>query len=113
MEALATAGAQATGGLSRMRDKYNLEEGRLQCRCIVRKWKFCKGIKSLADGKVTPQLLKAREITEVTGVRSNPDTNPDSLPTVQTEDIQLETPFPIPEGNRITVKREWTLKLLC
>ena len=37
-------------------------------------------------------------------MRSNPDTNPDSLPTIQTEDRQLVTPFPIPEGNRRSVK---------
>ena len=53
------------GPLSRMRAKYNLEVGRLNCRCIIRKWKFCGKIKSLADGKVSRELIETLSLKDV------------------------------------------------
>ena len=47
-----------------MKARYNLEEGKLRCRCIIRKWKFCPRIRDLAGGRVTPALLKCREDKE-------------------------------------------------
>ena len=44
-----------------MRRLYDLESGKLHCRCLIRKWKFCSHIKTLAGGRVTPQLVKCTE----------------------------------------------------
>ena len=41
-----------------MRKLYDLEAGRLKCRCLIRKWKFCHRMKELTGGRVTPRLLK-------------------------------------------------------
>ena len=41
--------------------QYDLEAGKVNCQCLRRKWKFCHLIKELADGKVTPRLLQAKE----------------------------------------------------
>ena len=43
---------------------YDLEEGKQKCSCLRRKWKFCTRIKSLADGKVTPALVKTRSMKD-------------------------------------------------
>ena len=52
-------------GLSRMRMKFNLEEGKLNCNCLRRKWKFCTKIKDMAGGRVTPTLLKTSSRKEI------------------------------------------------
>ena len=44
-----------------MREEYDLEEGKLLCRCLIRRWKFCGRMKDLAGGKVTPNLLRCSE----------------------------------------------------
>ena len=53
---------QTRPSISRMRSLYNLEAGKLGCRCLIRKWCFCKHIRNLADGKVTPGLVKCPEL---------------------------------------------------
>ena len=45
--------------------RYNLEEGKVRCQCIRRKWRFCGLVKGLADGRVTPWLLRSRTLKEV------------------------------------------------
>ena len=42
--------------------KYDLEEGKIKCNCLLRKWKFCDDIKSLAGGKVTPGLIYSKSV---------------------------------------------------
>ena len=55
-----------TSRLSRMSQKYDLNEGRLICRCIVRKWMFCQHVKNLAEGhKLNSNLLHARALKDV------------------------------------------------
>ena len=46
-------------GLPRLKDIYNIDEGRLKCNCLLRKWKFCPTIKKLADGKIGKQLIQS------------------------------------------------------
>ena len=48
-------------GLGRLRERYDLEAGRLRCRCLIRRWKFCPKIKGMAGGRVTPNLLRCGE----------------------------------------------------
>ena len=61
-EALAEAGGQqGPGKLKKMKAMYDLQEGRLQCRCLIRKCEFCPEIQLLAGGRVTPRLLKCNE----------------------------------------------------
>ena len=81
----------ATGGLWRIKQRYNLDEGKIRCRCILRKWKFCKSIKTLADGHVTPKLLESRRLVDVenlkqisTDTKGNTDINPDTQEHAQT-----------------------------
>ena len=53
-------------GLSRLREKgYNLEEGKLKCTCLRRKWKFCPLVKEIAGGKVTSNLVRTKYLREV------------------------------------------------
>ena len=44
--------------IKRMRSLYDLEAGRLRCRCLIRKWKFCGRIRDLAGGRMAQMLLK-------------------------------------------------------
>ena len=54
------------GRLSRMRQKYNLEDGKIKCRCLVRKWKFCQHIKLQAgDNKSNHSMLRSLTLREV------------------------------------------------
>ena len=54
------------GGLHRMKALYNLEEGWVGCRCILRRWKFCQHIKGQAGGaKLNFKLLRAHTLKEV------------------------------------------------
>ena len=54
------------GGLQRMKALYNLEEGRVGCRCILRRWKFCQHIKGQADGaRLNANLLQSHTLKEV------------------------------------------------
>ena len=48
-------------GLARMRQRYDIKVGKLTCRCLIRKWKFCHLVKTLVGGKVTPKLIKCNE----------------------------------------------------
>ena len=41
-----------------MKMRYDLEEGKCMRKCILRKWKFCRKIKDIADGKVSRTLLE-------------------------------------------------------
>ena len=52
-------------GLNRMKSKYDLEAGKLACRCLIRKWKFCEDMKRLADGKVSKSLLECKSRHEL------------------------------------------------
>ena len=52
-----------------MKAKYDLREGKVRCRCVLRKWKFCETIRDLAGGRVTPGLLKCPEKRESEEVR--------------------------------------------
>ena len=55
------AAPDARGRLHRMKALYDLEVGKQDCRCLIRKWKFCAGIWSIAGGhKIIEQLLEAR-----------------------------------------------------
>ena len=56
-------------GLHRMKLKYNLEEGRVKCQCLIRKWKFCKHVKILADNKVSKSLLQTYTKKEVENMK--------------------------------------------
>ena len=47
-------------GLTKMKKMYNLEEGKLECQCLVRKWKFCQKICDLGDGKLGKNLIEAK-----------------------------------------------------
>ena len=42
-------GANQSPRGNRMRKRFNLEEGKVKCRCLIRRWRFCPHIKSLAD----------------------------------------------------------------
>ena len=106
-EALATAGA--TGGdrnsekeapdkISRMRKKYNLEEGRVKCRCLIRKWKFCQHIKGLADGRVTPNLVETRSLKDVKNMSNQSDTCPDRNPDNTSNVLTILTPPDTPKA---------------
>ena len=55
----------ASRGLVRIRQKYDLVKGKVTCRCLVRRWKFCKQIKNLADNKVSGDLVLSRTLKEV------------------------------------------------
>ena len=45
-------------GLLRMKELYDLEAGKLRCKCLIRKWKFCPHVKELAKGeKLNSELL--------------------------------------------------------
>ena len=60
------------GGLLRMKALYNLEEGRVGCRCILRRWKFCQHIKGQADGaKLNSKLLQTHTLKEVQTMEKN------------------------------------------
>ena len=62
--------------ISRLRSMYDLEEGRISCRCLLRRWKFCPHIKGMADGHpLNAKLLATRTIAEVNPTNPNP-TNP-------------------------------------
>ena len=37
-------------GTERLKSLYNIEQGKIDCRCLIRKWKFCNEMKSLAGG---------------------------------------------------------------
>ena len=50
--------------ISRMRAMFNLDEGKVLCRCLIRRWKFCDHIKSLAGGKVSGDLVKTSSLKE-------------------------------------------------
>ena len=52
---------QTRPSISRMKSQYNLEEGKLNCKCLIRKCCFYKHIRSVADGKVMPGLVKCPE----------------------------------------------------
>ena len=52
-------GRQLLGGM------YNLEEGKVHCQCLRRKWKFCQEIKTLAGARLAPSLLVTRSIKEI------------------------------------------------
>ena len=53
------AGRKLLGG------KYDLDEGKINCLCLIRKWRFCPRIKEIANGRITPDMLKARNMKEV------------------------------------------------
>ena len=38
-----------------------VQEGKVHCQCIRRKWKFCPSIKRIADGRITPTMLTTTE----------------------------------------------------
>ena len=56
--------ADRAGGIWRMSARYNLEEGKMDCRCLLRKWKFCTHIKGLADNRVSKSLVMSRALEE-------------------------------------------------
>ena len=43
---------------------YDIENGRISCKCIIRKWKFCPHIKGLADGRVNRALVESLTLRE-------------------------------------------------
>ena len=59
--------------INRMKDRYDLNAGKVSCKCILRKWKFCKKIKDLAEGKVTRKLLEINPIPPGDKTRQNPN----------------------------------------
>ena len=67
-------------GLPKMRERYDLREGKLKCQCLIRTWRFCRHIKELADNKITPLLLRTRSIEEQREVDNNKRGNIGSQP---------------------------------
>ena len=56
-------------GLARMRAAFNLDEGRLECRCLIRKWKFCPHIRGQATGmKLGFNLIKTNTLKEAKSI---------------------------------------------
>ena len=53
--------------------RYDLNEGRVRCNCIKRKWKFCQEMKDLAGGRITPALLRTSSRGEVEEGRARED----------------------------------------
>ena len=52
--------------LTKMRSMYDLEEGKLTCRCLIQKWKFCKHVKGLADGnRLNAKLITSKALNDV------------------------------------------------
>ena len=48
-------------GLQRMGKVYDLDEVRVGCCCLIRKWEFCPMINGMVWGKVIPELTKREE----------------------------------------------------
>ena len=48
------------GGLSKMRKYDDLEAGKLDCVCLIHKWKFCKTMKEIAGEKINKNLLELK-----------------------------------------------------
>ena len=60
-------------GLTKLKVLYDLDIVKVQCRCIVHKWKSCLTIKNLAGGcKLNSKLLISHTLAEVlnTNVKS-------------------------------------------
>ena len=81
-------------GIWKMRSRYDLEAGKVRCRCLIRKWCFCSKIKDLADGKVSPNLVKTWTLSETLEPRETDprDRQPELVLTLETlTDLIAET----------------------
>ena len=50
--------------MSRIRGRYNIDKGRMTCRCLIRKWKFYDHIEALADLKVSKDLVDTKSLKD-------------------------------------------------
>ena len=60
----------------------------MRCLCLIRKWRFCPRIKSLADGKVTKELIRCNDWRgDEQDQDQDPDPDPDPDPPVPEVDF--------------------------
>ena len=93
-----------------MREKYDLEIGRVNCRCILRRWGFCQHIKNLADQKVTRNLLESKscpsKLKKMHKMTQNKDTITNSSQIFSTKIHQAHKKIPSTKDKTLEVKTE-------